>query len=324
MGDCRVLDGLMINKDITHQKMRRRIVNPRIVLLDCTLEYKKGESQTNIEVSKEDDWMNILKQEEEFIENICRDIIAVKPDLLFTEKGISDHAQHFLAKNGITAIRRVRKSDNNRIARAVGAQIVNRTEELKEQHIGTGCGLFEVKKIGDEYFTFLTECKDPKACTILLRGASKEILHEVDRNLQDALNCARNVIQDPRLLPGGGATEMALACILREKALSIEGVKQRPYRAAAEALEVIPRTLVQNCGANVIRTVTALRAKHADIANKNWGINGENGQLVDMNDYGIWEPYVVKSQTLKTAVETSILLLRIDDIVAGVKKQSEM
>lgn len=324
MTDCCVLDGLMLNKDITHQKMRRMIKNPKILLLDCTLEYKKGESQTNIEVSKEDDWMNILKQEEEFIENICKDIIAVKPDLLFTEKGISDHAQHFLAKNGITAIRRVRKSDNNRIARAVGATIVHRTEELKESHLGHGCGLFEIKKIGDEYFTFLTQCKDPKACTILLRGASKEVLHEVDRNLQDALNCARNLLQDPRLLPGGGATEMALACILREKAMAIEGVRQRPYRAAAEALEVIPRTLIQNCGANVIRTITALRAKHSSVDNKNWGINGETGVLVDMEEYGIWEPYNVKAQTLKTAVETSILLLRIDDIVAGVKKQADL
>lgn len=323
MEDCRVLDGLMLNKDIVHQKMRRRIENPRIVLLDCTLEYKKGESQTNIEVTKEDDWMKILKQEEEYIENICNDIIKLKPDLLITEKGISDHAQHYFATHGISAIRRVRKSDNNRISRAVGATIVHRTDELKEEHVGKGCGLFEIKKIGDEYFTFLTQCKDPKACTILLRGASKEVLHEVDLNLQDALNAARNVMQDARLLPGGGATEMALSVMLRNNALSMEGVKQYPYKAAAEALEVVPRTLIQNCGANIIRTITALRAKHAVAGNETWGVDGMSGKLVDMNEYGIWEPYTVKSQTLKTAIETSVLLLRVDDIVSGAKRISE-
>lgn len=323
MADCRVLDGLMLNKDIVHQKMRRRIENPRIVLLDCTLEYKKGESQTNIEVSKEDDWMKILKQEEEYIENICNDIIKLKPDLVITEKGISDHAQHYFATHNISAIRRVRKSDNNRISRAVGATIVHRTDELKEDHIGHGCGLFEIKKIGDEYFTFLTQCKDPKACTILLRGASKEVLHEVDRNLQDALNSARNVMQDPRLLPGGGATEMALSCMLRTKALEMEGVKQYPYKAAAEAMEVVPRTLIQNCGANIIRTITQLRAKHAVEGNSTWGVDGVTGKLVDMREHAVWEPYTVKAQTMKTAIETSILLLRVDDIVSGAKRAQE-
>merc|ERR1712241_344828 len=146
----------------------------------------------------------------EYIQQICSDIIALKPDLVITEKGVSDLAQHFLVKANISVIRRVRKSDNNRIARACGATIANRTDELKEEDIGTGCGLFEIEKIGDEYFTFLVECKEPKACTILLRGASKDVLNEVERNLQDAMNVARHVLVDPRLVPGGGAAEMAL------------------------------------------------------------------------------------------------------------------
>ncbi|XP_068694320.1 T-complex protein 1 subunit gamma-like [Montipora foliosa] len=320
--DSRVLSGVMLNKDVTHPRMRRRIENPRIVLLDCSLEYKKGESQTSLEISQETDFNRILQLEEEYIQNVCSDIIAIKPDVIFTEKGVSDLAQHYLVKNGITAIRRIRKTDNNRIARACGATIVNRTEELKEDDVGTGAGLFEISKIGDEYFCFVTECKNPKACTILLRGASKDILNEVERNLQDAMNVTRNVMLDPRLVPGGGAAEMALAHVLTEKAKSVAGVQQWPYKAVAKALEVIPRTLIQNCGANTIRTLTALRAKHAVDGNTTWGVNGETGEITDMNELGVWDTYSVKAQTLKTAIETAMLLLRIDDIVSGTKKAS--
>uniref|UniRef100_A0A480VLG1 T-complex protein 1 subunit gamma n=1 Tax=Sus scrofa TaxID=9823 RepID=A0A480VLG1_PIG len=215
--DSCVLRGVMINKDVTHPRMRRYIKNPRIVLLDSSLEYKKGESQTDIEITREEDFTRILQMEEEYIQQLCEDIIHLKPDVVITEKGISDLAQHYLMRANITAIRRVRKTDNNRIARACGARIVSRPEELREEDIGTGAGLLEIKKIGDEYFTFITECKDPKACTILLRGASKEILSEVERNLQDAMQVCRNVLLDPQLVPGGGASEMAVAHALTEK-----------------------------------------------------------------------------------------------------------
>jgi len=324
MEDSRVLQGVMFNKDVTHPKMKRKIEKPRILLLDCNLEYKKGESQTNIEIMKEDDFSKILEQEETFIRKMCDDIIAFKPDLVITEKGVSDLAQHFFNKAGITAIRRLRKSDNLRVARACGATIVNRTDEISEEDIGTRAGLFEVRKIGDEYFTFIEKCEDPKACTILLRGASKDILNEVERNLQDALNVARNLYVEPALVPGGGATEMEIAHLLTQKAKSISGVTQWPYKAVATALEIIPRTLAQNCGANTIRSLTALRAKHAhEESHINWGINGETGNLEDMSALGIWEPLSVKLQVYKTAIETAILLLRIDDIVSGSKKRGD-
>jgi len=323
--DSRVLKGVMFNKDVTHPKMKRRIENPRILLLDCNLEYKKGESQTNIEIMKEEDFSKVLVMEEAYIKKICDEIIAFKPDLVITEKGVSDLAQHFFNKAGITALRRLRKSDNLRVARACGATIVNRTDEITEEDIGTGAGLFEVKKIGDEYFSFIEECKDPKACTILLRGASKDILNEVERNLQDALNVARNLWLEPALVPGGGATEMEVAYTLSQMAKSLNGVIQWPYKAVATALEIIPRTLAQNCGANTIRSLTALRAKHAVEGEKNvnWGVNGETGELTDMSTLGIWEPLAVKLQVYKTAVETAILLLRIDDIVSGSKKRGD-
>ncbi|RGB28953.1 chaperonin-containing T-complex gamma subunit Cct3 [Rhizophagus diaphanus] len=318
--DSKVLDGIMVNKDVTHPNMRRRIENPRIVLLDCPLEYKKGESQTSAEVMDENHWNRLLQIEEEQIKEMCDAIISVKPDLVFTEKGVSDLAQHFLTKANISAIRRVRKTDNNRIARAAGATIVNRLDDLKEEDVGTGCGLFSVEKIGDEYFTFLTKCKNPKACTILLRGPSKDILNEIERNLQDAMCVSRNVFFNPSLAPGGGATEMAISVKLAENSKKIVGIEQWPYKAVAEAMEVIPRTLIQNCGGNPIKVLTELRAKHAT-GNHSWGIDGEAGTVIDMQEYGIWEPNAVKVQTIKTAIESACLLLRVDDIVSGVSKK---
>ncbi|KAG5891653.1 hypothetical protein JTB14_020071 [Gonioctena quinquepunctata] len=319
--ESQILRGVMVNKDVTHPKMKRYIKNPRIILLDCALEYKKGESQTNVEITGNTDFTRLLELEEEHVKRQCDDLIALKPDVVFTEKGVSDLAQHFLLKAGITAMRRLRKSDNNRIARACGAVIVNRTEELQESDVGTGAGLFEIKKIGDEYFCFVVECKDPKACTILLRGASKDILNETERNLQDALQVARNIVLSPRLVPGGGAIEMAVAQHLLQKA------SHGPYRALAHALEIIPRTLAQNCGANTIRTLTTLRAKHANHTDTTkpcmWGIDGETGELVEMDKKELWEPLAVKLQTYKTAVETAILLLRIDGIVSGSKKRGD-
>ncbi|KAK4298925.1 hypothetical protein Pmani_028761 [Petrolisthes manimaculis] len=320
--DSCVLSGIMINKDVTHAKMKRRLENPRIVLLDCSLEYKKGESQTNVEMIAETDFTKMLEMEEEHIKTMCSDLIALQPNIIITEKGVSDLAQHYLLKAGITCLRRVKKSDNNRIARACGATIANRTEELKEEDVGTGAGLFEIKKIGDEYFTFITECKDPKACTILLRGPSKDILNEVERNLHDALGVARNLALEAFLVPGGGAVEMAVSQLLQEKAKTVSGVKQWPYTALATALEVIPRTLAQNCGANIIRLLTTLRAKHASGA-RSWGVDGEKGELVDMDILKVWDPLAVKLQVLKTAVETAVLLLRIDDIVSGCKKSKQ-
>jgi T-complex protein 1 subunit gamma len=212
----------------------------------------------------------------------------------------------------------LRKTDNNRVARATGATIVNNIHSLQPSDVGTKCGLFEISKIGDEYFTFLTKCQDPKACTILLRGPSKDILNEIERNLQDAMGVARNVIWQPSLSPGGGATEMAISVGLQQRAKHIEGVAQWPYRAVAEALEVIPRTLIQNAGSSPIRVLTQLRAKHAEGKDgSSWGIDGDTGKLVDMKELGIWEPKAVKEQSVKTAVESACLLLRVDDIVAA-------
>ncbi|KAL1212727.1 T-complex protein 1 subunit gamma [Cardamine amara subsp. amara] len=320
--DSEVLKGVMFNKDVVAPgKMKRKIVNPRIILLDCPIEYKKGENQTNAELVREEDWEVLLKLEEEYIENICMQILKFKPDLVITEKGLSDLACHYFSKAGVSAIRRLRKTDNNRIAKACGAVIVNRPDELQESDIGIGAGLFEVKKIGDDFFSFIVDCKEPKACTVLLRGPSKDFINEVERNLQDAMSVARNIFKNPKLVPGGGATELTVSATLKQKSATIEGIEKWPYEAAAMAFEAIPRTLAQNCGVNVIRTMTALQGKHANGENAWIGIDGNSGAMADMKESKIWDSYTVKAQTFKTAIEAACMLLRIDDIVSGIKKK---
>merc|ERR1719263_1088575 len=318
--DCRVLKGVMINKDVVHAKMRRRIERPRILLLDCTLEYKKNESQTQIELTDEKAWEALLLEEENAIKEMCADIIAVKPDLVVTEKGVSDLAQHYLQKANISVLRRVRKTDNNRIARACGATIVHRTAEIQERDLGLGAGLFNIDKIGDEYYAWIVDCEAPKACTIVLRGASKDVLNEIERNLGDAMNIVRTIMTDPRLVPGGGAVEMTLANKLIEGSKTQEPVIANAYKAAGQSLEIISRTLLENCGADIIRVQTQLRAKHAGGKNVTWGIDGEKGVMTDMAELGVWEPVAVKQQTIKTAIESASMLLRIDDIVSGTHK----
>merc|ERR1719356_1020828 len=195
--------------------------------------------------------------------------------------------------------------------------ICNRTEELSESMVGTKCGRFEIKKIGDEYFSYLVDCVDPKACSVILRGASRDVLNEMERNLQDAFCVARNVLLEPRMLPGGGATEMELAARMKEKAKAIAGTRQYAYRAVADALEVIPRSLAHNCGADVVRLMTDLRARHAASGGTNWGIDGSKGTVADVKALGIMDTFAVKQQTLRTAVEAAAMLLRIDHIISG-------
>ncbi|XP_014260048.1 T-complex protein 1 subunit gamma [Cimex lectularius] len=319
--DSQVLEGIMINKDVTHPQMKRKIENPRILLLDCPLEYKKGESQTNVEILKEGDFTRLLQIEEEYIEKLCKQIIAANPNLVFTEKGVSDLAQHYLVKAGITVIRRVRKMDNNRIARATNATIISRLDELQAHHIGTGAGLFEVKKMGDEYFTFLTKCKNAKACTILLRGPSKDVLNEVERNLNDALNVIRCISHESKVVPGGGAIEMMVKAELTEKHPEVLSGME-PYSAVTNALSIIPKILVQNSGvSNVIHVLAEFerRISHKEQV----GINGVTGKIVPSEELNIWEPLAVKKQVYKTAIESAILLLRVDDIVSGAKNKDK-
>merc|ERR1711998_790147 len=179
------------------------------------------------------------------------------------------------------------------------------------------CGLFKIRKIGDEYFTYLVECEDPKACTVILRGGTKDVLSEVERNLQDAFAVTRNLLIEPRQLPGGGACEMEVSHRLEERAKMIDGVASLPVRAVASALEVIPRQLAQNAGVEVVRVITDLRSKHAN-GETNIGIDGETGKLINVKEAAILDSYAVKQQVMRASIETAAMLLRIDQIVSGI------
>lgn len=288
-------------------------------MLDCPLEYKKGESATQLELTKASDFANVLKQEEKEVEELCNEILRVKPDVVITEKGVSDLAQHFLLKHNVSVIRRIRKTDNLRIGRVSGAVICNRPEELEERDVGTECGLFEVKKIGDEYFAYFLECENPKACTIMLRGASKDVLNEIERNLHDAMSVARNIMVCGNVIPGGGCVEMSVSRMLYEESKKMTGLEAQCIEQLSEAFEIIPKTLCQNCGADVIRTVTELRAKHSEEGPK-YSIDGNTGKITHVDTMKLWESVGVRHQTFKTAIECSSMLLRIDDVVSGVKK----
>jgi len=319
--DCKVLDGIMINKDVVHSKMKRKVENPKVLCIDGNLDYQKGESQTNIEIEQAADWDKYLEIEETWVKEQCDYIAKTGANVVVVEKALSDLAQHFLTKAGISAIRRVRKPDLVRISKATGATTITRCDLATEKDVGTNCDLFEIRKIGDEYYSYFEGCKDAKACTIVLRGGSDDVLREMERNLNDATAVARNIMKDPRVVPGGGATEMAMAAYIREQANKLSGTIAWPFRAVADALEVIPRTLIDNCGGQVMRTLTQLRAKHADPANGTWGIDGTKGTIVDMNEYKIWEPYAVKSSIMKTSIESACMLLRIDDVLSGIASQ---
>lgn len=321
--DSSVLKGVMINKDITHPKMRRYIKNPKVLLLDCTLEYKKAESQTNVEITEENSWNLLLLQEEIEVKRMCEQIIECGCNVVVTEKGVSDLAQHYLVKSNISVIRRVRKTDLNRLERITGATIVNRCDEIVKSDVGTKCGLFEVKKIGDEYYSFFVECENPKACTILLRGSTKDVLNEMERNLQDGMNVARNIIVEGKLLCGGGCTEMRVAKMLREKAEQYHDTRKNVTVAIASAMEIIPKILAQNCGANVIKTLNELRMKHDKPDGQNIGIDGVTGKVIDVSLGNIWDLLSVKKQIYKSAIEAASMILRIDEVVSGLGKDNK-
>ncbi|UKJ89410.1 T-complex protein 1 chaperonin [Theileria orientalis] len=315
--DSKVLDGIVINKDVTHAGMSRRIVNPRVLILDCTLEYKKGESQTMVDITSEEAWNELLLQEESEIRQMCQHVIDSGCNVVITEKGVSDLAQHYLVKAGITCIRRVRKSDANRIAKCTGATVVNRPEEITKQDVGHSCRLFYVDKIGDEYYSYFVDCEKTKSCSIVLRGGSKDVLNEVERNMYDALNVCRNILTNCKLLPGGGATEIYVSNYLNRQIQLKSGLKRLSYESACKAFEIIPKTLAQNCGANPVRVISDLLSLHAS-GSHSMGIDGETGEIVDVVKKNLFDTFAVKEQVYKSAIESACMLLRIDIIVSGI------
>jgi len=321
--DSELLRGVMINKDLVHPRMRRTIDNPRVILLDTPLEYKKPETSFTMEVQNDEDFEKLILMEEEYVRSLCNSIIKHKPDIVVTEKGVSDLAAHFLYRANISVLRRVRKTDNIRIGKACGAKINSSVEEIEADSVGTKCGLFTIKRIGDESFSYFIKCEDSKACTIVLRGASKDALNEAERNLRDALCVARNVLMDPRVVYGAGAVEFELSKSLLERSSEIEGLQQIAYRKVSCALEVIPRTLAENCGGRVVGILTELRSRHNAPNGNCWGIDGITGKIIDVQSANILEPVAVKRQVYKTAIEAASTMLRIDDVISGMRGKGD-
>jgi T-complex protein 1 subunit gamma len=320
--DSYVMHGVMIEKDVLHSAMRRRIENPKVLLLDCGLEYRKGESITSIEISGEDDYANVLAEEETQVRNLCQAVIDTGCDIVCAEKGVSDLALHYLSEAGVTALRRFQKVQLERIGAATGATVLSNPRDCTPDDLGTKCKLYECRKFSSEWWSFFDNCENPKACTMVLRGPTKDVLAEMFRVLDDALKVGRNLLNTPALVPGGGATEMAVSVHLRKKASELDTVEQLAYSAAAAAFEVIPRTLAQNCGESPMKVVTELRAIHAT-GKTEMGVNGMKGRIADMTQLGVWDALAVKAQAFKTAFECAISLLRVDDIVSGVVARDE-
>jgi T-complex protein 1 subunit gamma len=321
VAESQVLDGVAINKDILHPQMRRRIEKPRVLLLDCPLEYRKGESMTNLEVVRDGDWNAFLQLEEQQVREACEKLIAFRPDVIVCEKGVSDLAQHYLLKAGVSVLRRLKKSDNNRIARATGAVIVNQVDDLKEADVGTRCGLFEVRLVAGDYYAFFEQCREPKACSIILRGPSKDVINEIERNLHDAMAVARNLLLSPSLVPGGGAVEARISVELEKQAASMGTIEKYAFKALSHAFQVIPRILLQNAGAEPTPLIVDLRARILQ-SGELWAVDGVRGTLIPAAE-GVKEATAVKVQTIKSAVEAACMILRVDDILSGLKKKAE-
>ena len=260
--ESRVLDGVVLNKEPLHPEMPREVASPRVVVLDCDLDFNKGESKTSVRIHRAEDYAQLLAFEETYIRGLCDEVLRVRPTVVITEKGCSDLAQECFARAGVVCLRRLRKSDSIRVARATGATIIHTPSDLKEAHVGTRAARFHTDKLGDEYYSFLDGCTCPGACTVWLRGPSRDYLAEVRRNLEDALAVAANLMAQPAVVPGGGAIEICAAIHLAAFSTRLGGVRGWPAKALAIALEVIPRTLVENCGGHGVRVLTELRAKH--------------------------------------------------------------
>lgn len=316
--ESEIIDGILIEKDLIHSQMRRVIENPKILVLDSPLEYKKGESVTSMEFSNKDDFTRALEIEEEQIRRMCAKIIETKADVVITEKGICDLALSILYENNITAIRRIKKSDSTRISRATGATVMNRIEDVSSRHLGTA-GLFEYVKIGRDYYCKLSKCQNPRAVSVVLRGPTKDLLAELERNFMDAAKVAKNVLISPKLVAGGGASEMSMSTMLSKACVDLGcPVERSVFEQASVALKVIPSILASNSGAgNSIEIVSELEKRQAE--GPWFGVNGISGEIVDMRSV-VMEPLVVKTQCVKSAFESVMQLLRIDGIIESKSK----
>ncbi|HDD63736.1 MAG TPA: thermosome subunit [Thermoprotei archaeon] len=322
MFDTQLVYGVIIDKEVVHPGMPKRIENAKIALLDTPLEIEKTEIDAEIRIHDPSQMQAFIEEEERLLRDMVMKIKKAGANVVFCQKGIDDIAQHYLAKEGILAVRRVKKSDMEKLARATGARIVTKVEDLTEKDLGYA-KLVEERKIAEERMVFVEGCKDPKAVSILIRGGLEKVVDEVERSLNDALRVVADVIEEPCILPGGGAPEAEIAKVLRDYAAKVGGREQLAIEAFANAVEVTPKTLAENSGLDAIETLMKLRKKHKEKDGWKYGVNVFTGEIEDMLKLGVVEPLVVKTQALKSATEASAMILRIDDIIAASKLETK-
>ncbi len=321
LDDSELVKGIVIDKERVHSGMPKRVENAKIALIDTALEIKETETDAEIRITSPEQLQAFLEQEERMLKEMVDKIVESGANVVFCQKGIDDLAQHFLAKAGVLAVRRVKKSDMEKLARATGGKIVTNLNDLTSEDLGYA-ELVEERKVAGEAMIFVEGCKNPKAVTILIRGGSPHVVDEAERAVEDAIGAVSSAIDSGAVVAGGGAAEIEIARRLKEYAEQVGGREQLAIEAFAESLEVIPRTLAESAGMDAIETVVKLRAEHAQ--GKKWlGVDVLNANVADMWEANVIEPAKVKTQAIASAAEAAEMILKIDDIIAAKKVSGE-
>ena len=312
--DTALITGIVLDKEIVHSGMPTEIQNAKIAIINTALEIEKTETNAEIRISDPTQMEMFLEEENRMLKAMVDKLHTIGANVVICQKGIDDMAQHFLAKNGILAIRRVKESDMAKLAKATGGRISTIIDDISEKDLGSAKRVYQ-KKVETDKWVFVEGCKNPQSVTLLIRGASQRVIDEVDRSIHDSFMVVKDVIETPKIVAGGGAPEALLASFLKDWSNRFDGREQLAIKKYAEALEVIPLTIAENAGMDPIDTMVTLRAKQNE--GKKWsGINAKEGKISDMLSLNIIEPLVVKEQIIKSATETASMILRIDDVIA--------
>jgi len=316
ISDTALIEGIILEKELDHPEMIKKVENAKIALLDMPLEIEKTKFDTEIRITQPLQIKSYLDEEETLLRNMVKGICDIGANVVISQKGMTLLVEHLFAKNKILAIERVKKSEMTKIQRAVGGKVVSSIADLTPEILGNA-GTVEEKLIGTKKMIFISNCQNPRSVSILIRGSIEHILHEVERSLIDAMSVIADIVKNNRYVAGGGSIEIELAKHLRQYATNFGGREQLAIEAFANSLEIIPKVLVENAGYNPIDILVKLRAKHNSEENKYIGFNVLNAEIIDMNEYGVLEPLLVKAQAIKSATEAASMILKIDDVVVA-------
>ena len=320
LGETSLINGIVLDKEVVHSGMPKRMEKAKIALLDASLEIEKPEFDAKLNIETPDQIEAFLDQEEVMLKAMAEKITKSGANVVICQKGIDDIAQHFLAKKGVLAVRRAKKSDMEKLAKATGGKIVTKLDDITPADLGYAA-LVEERRIGDDKMTFIEGCKNPQAVTILIRGGSERFTAEAERSLHDALCVIRDIIEEPRVVAGGGAPELEMSNVIRKYAETLPGKEQLAIKIFAEALETIAATLAENAGLQPIDVISELRSRH-DMGETWAGIEVREGKVQDMGKIGVFEPLTVKKQIIKSANDAASMILKIDDVIAAGKMKT--